>query len=385
MPGVIEQSLYVVRAGESFPLGSDQSGWKPPSWVSNPHTWSSKLGFVGIAPSGGVPKGGSYSSEHAWDSGPTIIDGMNTAGVSIGALWMAPGTTYPPANSTSYPEISFLDFPAWVLGNFATAGAVSAALGSADGAVPQVTVVGPPYTSSSYVPLHYIVTDDAGASTVVEFVGGQTNVYPSPNGVLANAPAYDWQLGNVWNYENLTPIGTPTSTSGAGVPTGSNLTGLPGDPMSASRFIKGWYLAQGYNLLPPDGDGWLPAPGGPEPPGGYPPGYAYSEQTAVTTALQLVQLCMGTPYGMLIEVADGDDPTSYTYSDFTMWTTVRDHTNLNYYFMPAFSGVLTKIDLGAIHFDTAPSYPGNLTVPVLPQGGAPWYADATNLLAPASN
>ena len=63
---------------------------------------------------------------------------------------------------------------------------------------------------------------------------------------------------------------------------------------------------------------------------------------------------------------------------------MRDHTNVNYYFMSAFSGVLTKIDLQAIDFDSAPQYPKNLTIPVLP-GGVPWHVDATEDLAPASS
>lgn len=379
MPGVIEQSVYVVAVGENFPLVP------APFPVSNPLAWTNTQGFVGIAPSGSMSKPGVYSPEMAWDTLPTFNDGINSAGLSIGALWLALGTTYPASGTTSYPEVSFLDFPAWVLGNCTTAAAVQAALlGIPNQAAPQITVVGPPSSNPYYVPLHYVITDNAGASIIVEFVGGQTNVYSSPNGVLTNAPTYDWHLTDVNIYEHLTSVNDPTSPSGEGPPGGCGLMGLPGDPTSASRFIKAWYDAQGYSKLPTDGRGWLPAPGGFTPQGA-PAGFAYAEQTAVTAALQLVQLCMGTPYGMLVERVKPELPAPLTYSDFTMWTSVRDHTNANYYFMSAFSGILTKIDLSSIDFTTAPQYPANLTIAVLPQAGAPRCVDVTDKLQPATD
>jgi choloylglycine hydrolase len=374
MPGVIEQSLYVVAAGEEFPL-------RPfPLALSHPHRWTASQDFVGIAPSGRLVKGGGYSSEMVWDVLPTFNDGINVAGLSVGALWLAPGTEYPAPGGTPFPEVSFLDFPAWVLSNFAAADDVRTALGWPGGPQPQVTIVGPPVGDRFYVPLHYIVTDRSGASIIVEFVGGETRIHDSETGVLANAPTYDWHHTNVKFYEHLSPMDNPTSTTGSGQPGASDLMGLPGDPTSPSRFLKAWCLRKGYGMLPPDGESWLPAPGGLTPKGA-PAGYSGSEQTAVVTALQLVQLCMGTPYGMLVEKSTAS--SSLTYSDFTMWTSVRDHTNVNYYFMSAFSGVLTKIDLGAIEFSSAPRYPKNLTIAVLPQPGVGWCADATDQLVSA--
>jgi choloylglycine hydrolase len=296
MPGVIEQSLYVVKAGEAFPM-TETTGFQ----LTRPLHWTSTQDFVGIAPSGGVQKGGSYSTEHAWDNLPTFNDGMNTAGLSVGALWLSPGTTYPAPGSTTYFEVSFLDFPAWVLGNFTSAADVAAALG-AGGATPQVTIVGPPpptpqQASPFYVPLHYIITDATGASIVVEFVNGETMIHGSDNGVMTNAPTYDWQCTNVRNYGHLSSVNNPTSVTGVGQVGGSGMVGLPGDSTPASRFVKAWYLSQGYDLLPKDGRGWLPAPGGIDPAGGDPSGFAYAEQTVVTAALQLVQIAMGTPTG----------------------------------------------------------------------------------------
>ena len=111
MPGVIAQSVYVVPSQQSWPLkpavvtkaSQEVDGWTTLKWT-NPY------GFVGIAPSGSQ-----------WDSVPTFNDGINSEGLSVGGLWLAPGTTYPPIPSPSQPnQVSFLDFPAWILGNFAS-------------------------------------------------------------------------------------------------------------------------------------------------------------------------------------------------------------------------------------------------------------------------
>lgn len=371
MPGVIEQSVYVLPVNQSWPLTTPPSDYPTPTTL----TWSSKFGFVGIAPSGS-----------SWQTLPTFNDGINTAGLSVGALWLAPGTDYPspppPSAKPANNQVSFLDFPAWILGNF---GSVKDFLNG----LTQILVVGPPQGNKYYVPLHYVVTDNTGQSAVIEFVGGQTNTYPSTNAVLTNWPTYDWQLANVKNYAHLSLIGTGTSTSGEGAPVGSSLVGLPGDSLSASRFVKASILSQGFAQLPPSGAGWLPAPGA-FPKTQKTPGFAGPEQTAVVVALQLTQLCMGTPYGMMLQrVKNSPDNTgtpeigsTLTYGDYTMWTSVRDHTNRKYYFMSALSGILTLIDLNTINFTTTPVYPG-VSLPIMPQANVAWNVDATKMLQPA--
>jgi choloylglycine hydrolase len=367
LPGALPQSVYVMASGQPWPLTTAE-GWTT-------FNWTNAYGFVGIASSG------------SWETIPTFNDGINTAGLSIGALWFAPGTEFPPPSTTTPPpgnQLSFLDFPAWVLGNFAT---VEHFLTAFQG----ITVVGPPPPppdqKSLYIPLHYIVTDNTGQSIVVEFIGGRAVHYASTRGVLTNWPSYDWHTTNVQNYYHLTPYGSTTSATGAGNPGGGGFLGLPGEPLSASRFVKAWVLSESIGKLPPDGTGWLPAPGSFSTAS---PGFAGPEQTAVTVALQLVQLCMGTPYGMLLQmkdippVAPAKLPTvTPTYGDYTMWTTVRDHTNGKYYFNSAFSGLLTLIDLTEIDFATTPPYPNSPSLAVMPQPDAPWYVDGTSKLAPA--
>jgi penicillin V acylase-like amidase (Ntn superfamily) len=378
LPGAVGQSVYVIASGQQWPPSLQADAAVP--WGTQ-HQWTNTYGFVAIGNSA------------SWDSMPTFNDGLNTAGLSVAGLWMAPGTEYPAAPQDN--QVSFLDFPAWVLGNFATVEEFRTGFG-------EISVVGPaPPTqeqkSPDYVPLHYIVIDNTGQSAVVEFIGGRGIYYPGEKGVLTNWPTYDWHTTNVKNYYNLTPYGSTTSPTGAGDPGGGGFQGLPGDPLSASRFVKAWVLTEGLQQLPADGTGWLPAPGvfATTPPSTDPAPFAYSEQTAVTVAQQLVQICMGTPYGMLVEEVTNSPettgtpattpPTSTTaYGDYTMWTSVRDHTNLKYYFCSAFSGLLNRIDLTAIDFATTAPYPGSLSLSVMPPpGGAPWYVDGNTQLTPS--
>jgi penicillin V acylase-like amidase (Ntn superfamily) len=376
LPGALPQSVYVMASGQQWPLPSPVPADSPVGgWTTV--SWTNTYGFVGIASSG------------SWETIPTFNDGINTAGLSIGALWFAPGTEFPPVGDAQN-QVSFLDFPAWVLGNFATVGHFLTAF-------QEITVVGPPppppnQKKSLYIPLHYIITDNTGQSVVVEFIGGRAVHYHSSKGVLTNWPSYDWHTTNVQNYYHLTPYGSTTSPTGAGHPGGGGFLGLPGEPLSASRFVKAWVLSESIQKLPPDGAGWLPAPGSFSTAS---PGYAGPEQTAVTVALQLVQLCMGTPYGMLLQMTENPPATTRatdpklptftpSYGDYTMWTTVRDHTNLKYYFNSAFSGLLTKIDLTEIDFATTLPYPKSPSLAVMPQPDAPWCVDATSMLTPAT-
>jgi choloylglycine hydrolase len=381
LPGVVAQSVYAMASGQHWPLPAHLAPPEIRKWTTL--RWTNAYGFVGIA------------DADKWEAVPTFNDGINTAGLSVAGLWFAPGTEFPPPVEGAPDQLSFFDFPAWVLGNFATAEEFRKGLGG-------ITVVGPPpptreRKSPYYVPLHYIVTDATGQSVVVEFIGGKAVHHHSHRGVLTNWPSYEWQTENVKNYYNLTPFGSSTSATGAGHPGGGGLLGLPGEPLSASRFVKAWVLSDSIHKLPADGTGWLPAPGAlpTAKRSKNPPPYAGPEQTAVTVAHQLVQICMGTPYGMLLDKVESPptgpgtpvtEPTHMTtYGDYTMWTTVRDHTNLKYYFSSVFSGLLTKIDLAEIDFTTTAPYPDSPNLAVVPQPGVPWCVDATSKLTPATS
>lgn len=352
LAGTMATSLYLVPRGLSFPLVTPPyTPPGPPDWA----TWKSQYGFVGVA-SPAAPY--------------TFMDGLNEKGLSVGALWL-PGTSYPA--SASAPNLFFGDLGAWILGSFSTVAELAAQLRAMPA---ELGVVGPSTSSDpSYVPLHFIATDATGASVVVEFVRGTMQVYgpdaSTSDGVLTNAPTYDWHRTNLQNYANLDVVGPETSVASAGPPVGDGLTGMPGDPMSASRFVRAATLRKGFGLLPASGAGWLPAPGG--------RGFSDPARTVVNVAMQLVQVVMGTPYGTLLAMPTGT--TAPQVGDWTMWSVVRDHTNVELYYTTAFDGIMRVVDLAALDF-TAPASPSTpptfSSIPLLPSPASlDWCVDAS--------
>lgn len=351
LEGDMSSSFYQVPRAQSFPLVRTTGAG---AWL----TWTNQYGFVGIA------------SPSVFSTLPCFMDGMNERGLSAAALWL-PGTAFPAAGSTKLPQVQFTDLTAWALGQYATVAEVQAAL-------PGISVVGPAVPTGKdddgYIPIHFIISDATGASLILEFVGGEMRSYTSSTGVLTNAPPYDWQLTNLANYANLNVVGdSETSILNTEPPLGSTLLGMPGDIMSASRFIRAATLTQGIGLLPADGSGWLPAPGGKGSSGGV--------QTVVNTAMQLIQMIQSTPYGTALVKTDAGPAVG----DWTMWSVVRDHTNLVFYFTTAFNGILRAIDLTKLNFASGAAFPAFPTLPLLPAPASyAWYEDATGgLTAPS--
>lgn len=334
----LSTNLHAVPAGQPYTIGTAQK--------------STLYGFVGIAP---APGQGSASAASAPPL--SFIDGLNSRGLSVGALWN-PGTEYPPqAQDSGLPSLFYAEIVGWALGNCATIADVQAGLAG-------FSIWGPAYPAASYLPLHFIFTDNTGASLVVEFLGGAMQTYASTvgdltNGVLTNSPGYAWQTMNFQNYYNLSVIGKQATSLNPAVttPVGNQLVGLPGDIMSSSRFVRAAVLTQGVAAL--KGTQWLP-----------PLGPTSGVQTVVNTAMQLVQMVMETPYGTVLQqTATMANPV---VSDYTQWSVVRDHTNLAYYFTTAFNGIMRRIALSSLDLTSgAPT-----SVQLLPTPPTyTWYED----------
>lgn len=344
--------LCLVPEQQQFPQNSLGT-------LAKPQKWTNQYGYVGVTP----PTENTSSTPMA-----LFPDGLNQSGLSVGALWF-PGATYPKTSGAPH-EVWFSDFTAWMLGNFDSVSDLQSALTSSS---PAISVVGPaaptgPKNPEQYYPLHFIATDNTGQSVIVEFVspdgsqekaemivygpGQPLGVPTCATGVLTNFPAYDEQINNLALYQNLTLIGTTTTIGGSGPPVGSGLIGLPGDPTPQSRFVRAAILSNGFPQLPSDGTGWLPAPPGDK---STQKGFADPVQTVVNSAMQLVQICEETPYGMLLATNSPPPPAPpYIPGDWTQWTLARDHTNLNYYFTTAFNNVPQVIEFDQTDF-TAPS------------------------------
>jgi choloylglycine hydrolase len=357
LSGQIDTSLFWIPRGQVYPrqtlVPAQPNG-------QSPLAWTNKYAFAGIA----IPHQSDYC----------FMDGMNEVGLTVAALWL-PGAGYPQAATAPY--VWFTDLAAYLLGNFASASDVYEALRS------QVSVVGPPTpppngAPNGYIPLHFIVTDASGNSLVIECLDGSTMLYPphaatidTSDGVLTNAPPYLWQRQNLANYANLDVAGAQTSLTASGPPVGAGLTGMPGDPMSPSRFVRAATLSQALRKLPADGTGWLPAPNG--------KGSVQPAQALVNVAMQLVQVVMQTPYGTtLVQAANG----SYAVGDWTMWAVVRDQTNLRYYFTTAFNGIMRSIDLTQLPVSATGRYQQISLLPDEYQDD--WCLDVTADLQPAT-
>lgn len=181
--------------------------------------WTSKFGFVGI-------------NAHGAD---LSLDGLNEKGFSIEFLWL-PGSVYQTVTDAEVSSaVSLLDLGSWFLGNFETVEEAKTAAKRIKVWAPQL----PDWGGSPTV--HIALHDATGKSAVVEFTDGAMKVFDNPNGVLTNAPTFDWQLTNLRNYINLSPFSQKGKAFGSLdlEPTGqgTGLCGMPGDLSPPSRFV----------------------------------------------------------------------------------------------------------------------------------------------------
>lgn len=182
--------------------------------------WTSKYGFISINP---------FNSD-------VVLDGLNEAGLSFGALWL-PGTEYQDvAINETANTIDFGLFGSWVLGNFSTVAEIKKALN-------QIQVWGHAIPEMEGVPtVHFAMHDAKGNSLVIEFIKGEMQVFNNPTGVLTNFPPFEWQVTNLQNYIQLSPINAKTviwkGIKLAQTGQGSGLVGIPGDWTPPSRFVR---------------------------------------------------------------------------------------------------------------------------------------------------
>lgn len=259
--------------------------------------------FTGTLPDGS--KGMSYNTKYgavggSLDNGIEVQDGLNEAGLSVGAFYFPGYAGYSPVTDRNKSKaLSPLQFPTWILTQFATVEQVKATLNN-------VVIVPTVYQAWGLVPpLHYVVYDKAGNSIVIEPINGRLVVYNNPLGVFTNSPTFDWQMTNLRNYINLSPINvSPVAVKGTELQQfsqGSGMHGIPGDFTSPSRFVRAAFFAATA----------MPTP------------------NAQATVLQVFHILnqFDIPLGAVRDVSSGK-----MMPEYTMITIVRDPQNLNYYF-----------------------------------------------------
>lgn len=199
------------------------------------------MNFVGQTPGG--KNGLAYNSKYAAAGiycfqDKVLMDGINEKGLVAAAFYFPGYAEYARIGEENLSRaVSPVEFPHWILTQFATLQEVRDAL--------QSVVIAPTVLAdwgAKPPPMHYIVYDSSGQSLVIEPIGGELVVHENPIGVITNSPTFDWHMVNLNNYINLSPYNIdPVQMNGmelAPFGQGSGMVGLPGDFTPPSRFVR---------------------------------------------------------------------------------------------------------------------------------------------------
>jgi choloylglycine hydrolase len=241
-------------------------------------------------------------------------DGMNEQGLTLHALYLPVYTAYQDAAAAQQPDhaLTHLDLVGWLLGTCASVAEVKAALET-------VWVWGLVVDELQAVPpVHYAAHDAAGTSLVIEYVGGQLQLYDNPIGVMTNSPPFSWHLMNLGNYLNVRAVTTtPVRLAGtvlAPPGQGGGFLGIPGDWTPPSRFVRTVAMSQ----------------------------FAKPAQNAaegVNLAAHLLNA---------VDIPKGDirhQPAEVEQTDYTQWITIWDLRHLVLYYRSYENLTLRSIDL----------------------------------------
>lgn len=246
------------------------------------------------------------------------VDGMNETGLSFEYLYLPGFTQYQTVPSgKENVALSNMHFGDWVLSNFKSVEEVKNALIG-------VYVYGQnfPQLNNQPFPLHASIFDAQGHGIVVEFINGKIEVSDNV-GIMTNSPPYQWQVTNIRNYLNITPINPkPLIIQGvtyASLGQGAGLLGLPGDPSPPSRFVKMSLMLS--TVLP-----------------------AKNAVEALNYAQHILNN-VDIPMGYIREAQSGNVTT-----ETTQWTVYKDLTHKIFYYRTYSNTTLSQIDMNKINF-----------------------------------
>lgn len=280
--------------------------------------------FVGKTPLGeGMRYQGKYAALGAVAfKDVALMDGVNEKGLCAGSFYFPTFAGYAePTPRNQAMALSPVDFPNWILTQFASCAEVRTAVenGSAE-IVPTVLEGWGPQSP----PMHYIVHDRSGENIVIEPIGGRLVVHDDPLGVITNSPPFDWHMINLRNYVALDPRNVPPVTVAgemlAPLGQGSGMLGLPGDFTPVSRFVRAAVFSA---TAEPSEDA----------------------RKAVLQAFHILN-DFDIPVGVAREEQGG-----VVYTDYTMSTIVRDPQALRFYYRTYDDQTIRAVDLSACNLD----------------------------------
>lgn len=210
--------------------------------------------FTGDTPAGDGLK---YSAKHAAVGvyayeDVKLMDGINDAGLVAGAFYLPTYAAYTPVTAENQSKgVSPVEFPNWLLTQFATVAEVRKAIEAGDVVITPTVVAG---WGATPPPFHYVVYDKTGASIVIEPIGGKLVIHDNPLGVVTNSPTYDWHMTNLRNYITVNPNNVQSGKIGKlelqAFGMGNGMWGLPGDFSPPSRFVRAALFSA--NAIPSD-------------------------------------------------------------------------------------------------------------------------------------
>ncbi len=220
------------------------------------------------------------------------VDGMNSEGLSVACLWQA-DTELPQAVNDGTRALSNVALVEYLTEN-------ARDVEEAKKLISGLSLFLSNYKGQPMV-LHWIINDKSGKSTVVEIKNGKAKFFDEVTsvGVMANQPSYDKQLDNLKTHKSEQAQSAKSYV-------------LPGDYQSKNRFVRSEFLV---SHLPP---------------------YETAEQ-GVAAAIQILHN---------VESPKGAQPTG----SYTQWITVRDQSNLRYWFLSANRPAPKLVDFKNIDF-----------------------------------
>ena len=287
-----------------FPRNYQYKGAGPDGVLGSGLNWVGKYAAVGV---------NAFGLE-------ILVDGMNEKGMSGGMLNLPNSAKYQnPTGDDAKNSIASYQILMWALTNFDNVDDVKAAL-------PKIFVNSSTLAQwKGVVKIHVTLHDMKGKSIVIEYLDGKLDITDNPIGVMANDPPMKWQLTNVGNYVNLSPVEKlPIKLDGVTFSppsSGSGLHGLPGDFLSPSRFLRAFEYSQAAQK------------------------YA-ADQPKVELAWHIINMFDIPPGSVMIPPGD---PYAGGVAgwEYTQETIVTDPKNLTYYVRPFETLNIQKFDLKA--------------------------------------
>lgn len=196
-----------------------------------------------------------------------IVDGINSAGVYAGFLYLPGVTKYPEYNQAdNRPALGVFDSANYILATSATIEEAMENLKNIQFVLNAAPVnVGGGKIEYLPFPAHLIARDKRGSSLLIEWIDGNVKTYyhSSTNtktiemtnfknevthenfnmSTVTNAPEYSWHIENVKKYDKLYNGNSDYNINGIYM-NGSGYIGLPGDYTPPSRFARVYTMAK---------------------------------------------------------------------------------------------------------------------------------------------